>query len=106
MSFSNLDKESKRIIEKRRDTRHRTKREFISSLEIVKDHAKIKNIRCRQGVYYESKEEREGYSRGYTRIFGRVGPKPGCTGEYKWDAKLKEFVKVSDEIPSSRLVTL
>jgi len=106
MNPRHLDRDTRRLKEKRGDTRKRTQKEFISSLEIVKDHKKIKNIRKRQGVPGETKEEREAYGRAYHRIYGRSGAKPGSTGHYVWDPVEKRLVKVSDEIPSSTLVTL
>ena len=91
--------------EKRMDTRKRTDTEFLNSLEIVKDSKKIKNIRPRMGYTYRD-EDLEAYGRNYERIFGRSGAKPGGTGRYKWDEKQKKLVKVSDRVPSSKLVTL
>lgn len=79
--------------------RHFDKKEFLSSLEIVRDNAKIKNIRV-------VNEDYEAYCKNYERIFGRGEPVKGSTGVWKYDEKLKKLVKISDEIPASRLIAL
>lgn len=103
MSLKHSDRKSRRIIEKRRDTRNRTQNEFVSSLEIVKDHKKIKNYRRRQGEYFDTEAENR-YRRNYERIFGEFVPTKG--GTYKWDPKKQALVQISDRIPSGKLVTL
>lgn len=87
-----------------RDQKRKRQKEFVGSLEIVKDAAKIKNIRRRQGVAGESNEEIKQYGKNYERIFGHSGIVKGSTGKYAMrDGKM---VKVSDEIPHGKLVTL
>jgi|GEM_PF-5458643 len=93
--------------ERRRAKRKRTQREFISSLAIVKDHAKIKNYRRRQGDNFDI-EAAKRYRRNYEQIFGKFKPSKSGTysGTYKWDPEKQALVRISDKIPSGRLVTL
>ena len=75
-------------------------RKFVDSLEIVRDHKKIKNIRCAQGEHQDD-EAKKKYDEGYVRAFGRAEGELGSTGHYVWDKKLKKLVKVSDEVPTN-----
>lgn len=103
MNFKNLDKKTRRLREKRYDTRKRTQKEFIGSLEIVKDHAKIKNYRRTQGEYFDT-EAAKRYRWNYERIFGKF--KPSKNGTYRWDPRKQKLVRISDRVPSGKLVTL
>jgi len=106
MSLRNLDKKTKRLTEKRGDTRHRTKREFISSLEIVKDHAKVKNYRRRQGAYFDVDAAKR-YERNYERIFGKQENREHSpTGFWVWEPRKGKLVPGEGKMPSGKLVTL
>jgi hypothetical protein len=79
-------------------------RKFMDSLEIVRDAKKIKNIRRAQGIY--NPEDTEKYGQEYERAFGHAGAKTDGSGTWKWDAKQKKLVKVSDKVPNGRLISL